>query len=42
MRKRRKAKQKQGTCVYCGKRGPITKDHVPPKSFFGDNADDGG
>lgn len=41
MRKRRKAKQKQGTCVYCGKHGPITKDHVPPKSFFGDKLPQG-
>ena len=23
-----------GICVYCGKDGPITDDHVPPKGIF--------
>jgi hypothetical protein len=23
-----------GECVYCGTRGPITQDHVPPKGLF--------
>lgn len=23
-----------GECVYCGQRGPLTNDHVPPKSLF--------
>lgn len=27
--------QRKGVCVYCGQHGPITKDHVPPRSFFG-------
>lgn len=25
-----------GTCVYCGARGRVTKDHVPPRNLFGD------
>jgi hypothetical protein len=32
MSKRRKAKI--GQCVYCGKTGPLTKDHIPPKNLF--------
>lgn len=23
-----------GICTYCGKEGPVTSDHVPPKSLF--------
>jgi len=33
-RKRRKGEQKQGTCVYCGKFGDITDDHVFPRNLF--------
>ena len=25
-----------GECVYCGRIGPLTDDHVPPRSFFPD------
>lgn len=31
---RKKGEQKIGTCTYCGKIGPITKDHIPPKFLF--------
>lgn len=27
---------KFGTCTYCGERGPVTRDHVPPRSVFPD------
>jgi hypothetical protein len=27
-------KKKLGTCVYCGKSGEITRDHVVPRSLF--------
>jgi len=30
--KRKKARV--GTCVYCGREGPITDDHIPPKCIF--------
>ncbi len=30
----KKGRQRTGECVYCGARGPITDDHVPPRSFF--------
>lgn len=26
--------QKQGTCIYCGYEGFITRDHIPPQCFF--------
>ena len=26
--------KKNGECVYCGAKGPITDDHVPPRSFY--------
>jgi hypothetical protein len=26
--------KKVGICVYCGKHGPVTSDHVPPKCLF--------
>lgn len=26
--------RKKGICVYCGSSGPITHDHIPPKSLF--------
>jgi hypothetical protein len=29
-------KQKSGICVYCGREGPITDDHAPPRSFYPD------
>ena len=29
-------KRKQGMCIYCCERGPITRDHVPPQSIFPD------
>lgn len=29
-----KRKKKKGTCVYCGFQGPVTDDHVPPRSFY--------
>lgn len=28
------SKSKVGECVYCGKQGPVTRDHVPPKGIF--------
>jgi hypothetical protein len=37
MRTKKGAKQrrpKMGECIYCGSRGPITLDHVPPRSFY--------
>ena len=27
-------KKRTGVCCYCGKEGPVTREHVPPKSFF--------
>lgn len=24
----------QGTCIYCGKTAPVTRDHLPPESLF--------
>jgi hypothetical protein len=27
-------KGKRGVCVYCGARGQVTRDHVPPKCLF--------
>src|SRR5688572_9395897 len=36
MGKRRRGLQREGTCVYCGAVGPITKDHVIPRSLFKD------
>src|ERR1035438_5520947 len=39
MGKRSSAKKarnpRQGECVYCGARGDVTDDHVPPRSFYG-------
>jgi hypothetical protein len=29
-----KYQQKEGLCSFCGKFGPLTVDHIPPKSFF--------
>src|SRR5450432_1906735 len=29
--------QKTGQCIYCGSRGPVTDDHVPPRSFYPKN-----
>jgi hypothetical protein len=26
----------QEACIYCGAVGPVTRDHVPPRSFFPD------
>ena len=35
MPRRRRAKRPAiGSCTYCGKRGRVTKDHVPPKALF--------
>ena len=35
MRQVRKAgKRKVGVCVYCGAKGPVSRDHIPPKSLF--------
>lgn len=31
---RRKGEQRQNLCVYCGKAGLITDDHVFPKAIF--------
>lgn len=33
-KKRKKGEQRQGTCVYCGNHGPITRDHVFPQAIF--------
>jgi hypothetical protein len=33
-KRRKKGEQRQGTCVYCGKEGPITDDHVFPQVIF--------
>jgi len=30
----KKSKQLIGECVHCGIRGPVTKDHVPPRGLF--------
>jgi hypothetical protein len=30
-------KPRVGVCVYCGDRGPVTSDHVPPKCLFPPN-----
>lgn len=27
--------KKVGICAYCGKHKPLTRDHIPPKCFFG-------
>lgn len=32
---KRKGRQAEGVCIYCGAEGPITRDHVPPKNLFG-------
>jgi hypothetical protein len=32
--RQRPRQQRSGECVYCGAIGPITDDHVPPRSFF--------
>src|SRR5437773_2071471 len=32
--RQRRSRQRMGECVYCGAIGPITDDHVPPRSFF--------
>jgi len=29
-----KRKNKIGICVYCGKKLPLTKDHIPPKNLY--------
>lgn len=34
MAKRRKGEQRQGTCIYCGVKGPIEDDHVFPRQWF--------
>lgn len=26
--------KKSGTCAYCGREGAVTRDHIPPRSFF--------
>lgn len=31
---RRKRRKREGQCVYCGKIGPVTDDHVPPQAIF--------
>jgi 5-methylcytosine-specific restriction endonuclease McrA len=28
------ARRKTGPCCYCGKVGPLTDDHVPPRALF--------
>ena len=30
----RQQRQKSGQCIYCGSQGPVTEDHVPPRSFY--------
>ncbi len=27
-------KKRLGICVYCGRNGPVTRDHIPPKNLF--------
>jgi hypothetical protein len=27
--------KRKGQCVYCGKNGPLTRDHLPPECLFG-------
>lgn len=34
MVKRKKGQTREGTCAYCGKEGPITRDHVIPQTLF--------
>lgn len=31
---KRARRKLQGECVYCGTRGEVTDDHVPPRSFY--------
>ena len=33
-KRKRKETPKTGECAYCGKHGPLTDDHVPPKNLF--------
>lgn len=33
-KKRKKGEQRQGTCIYCGRAGLITSDHVFPQAIF--------
>lgn len=33
---RRRKRPEEGQCVYCGKIKELTRDHVPPASFFDD------
>lgn len=33
-KKRRAAKKSEGTCVYCGRIGPVTDDHLFPSTIF--------
>ena len=30
----KKDSRKIGECIYCGKIGPLSVDHIPPKSLF--------
>jgi len=32
--RKKQAKKKVGRCVFCGVRGPITREHIPAKAFF--------
>lgn len=34
MKAKKTEKGKKGICIYCGKLKELTKDHVPPDSFF--------
>ena len=31
---KKKKRKRKGTCVYCGKIGPVTDDHIPPSGLF--------
>jgi hypothetical protein len=35
--RRKQRSQKTGRCIYCGSQGPVTDDHVPPRSFYPQN-----
>lgn len=32
-------KRSRGTCVYCGRHGTLTRDHVPPRNLFGSTSE---
>ena len=39
MAKSRQGKRTRGICTFCGRRRPLSSDHVPPKCLFGERGD---